>query len=344
MVAGLAGPLAAQGAKKAGAAKPAPKAVKAPAAAPKAQKPAPAQAPKAGGASVVSTKGRTPDQVAKAYLDAQARKDEKAAWGLLSASSRKAKGLSDWAKQAETVRSSFPVILPVIGEAILVGGVPTKQTSLAKATVTGDIAKVDVRQLVQVPTSIVMVKENGEWRVDAARSVSGDTSPAKPQPKPTTPPTGSTPTSPTSPTSPVTPAKVDTAPQCRTRMRELATAFQVYALNHDGTLPKADTWQTDLAPFVKDPTTAFKCPGDAAAKSSTYAMNRDLSGMKLADIANGGDVVLLFESSKDGTNQSGAAADVAKPARHDSGNVYAFADGTQDVRQDVPSFAPQTVK
>lgn len=326
-----------------------------------AQKPAATAKPRAGAKPAAaaargpaSSKGRTPEQVAKAYLEAQARKDAKTAWGLLSASSRKAKSLDEWNKQAETVRTSFPVLLPVLGEALLVGGIQTERRSVSKPQVKGNIASVEVKQLIEVPTTLVMVKENGEWRVDAARSVSGDTAPAKPATTAATKPAAATstspaPTTPTTSTTPPSPPKVDTAPQCRVKMRNLVTAMQVYALDHDGRLPKAESWQTDITPYLPaspsptaDVAVAFKCPDMASAAGSTFAMNKNLSGQKLVDIDNAGNVVLLYETAASGTNQAGTGENLPKPSRHASGNVYAFADGTVDVRTETPSFSPTT--
>jgi prepilin-type processing-associated H-X9-DG protein len=125
---------------------------------------------------------------------------------------------------------------------------------------------------------------------------------------------------------------------CTSSLMELAVAANLYADDHGGTLPRADTWVKDLRQYFKD-AEALRCP-KAPDLPVAYAMNRALSGRRLADIKNPASTPLFFESDLGGPNPAGGVGDIAPP-RHGRGNNFAFADGHVALimpPRDFPSF------
>lgn len=91
-----------------------------------------------------------------------------------------------------------------------------------------------------------------------------------------------------------------------------------YAREHDGKLPNAATWQTDIAPMVDQQMAAIKKKSgpfkvieangewgcfENDVLASGFAFNSDLSGKKLTDIKDS-KTVMIFEVSKPGRNQT----------------------------------------
>jgi prepilin-type processing-associated H-X9-DG protein len=114
------------------------------------------------------------------------------------------------------------------------------------------------------------------------------------------------------------------ASACTANLEELAEAALAYADDHDGVLPRADTWVQDLQPYLES-AELLKCPR-APDLVIGYAMNRALSGDRLADIRDPENTPLFFESELRGPSPAGGLADIAPP-RHGDGNHFAFADG-----------------
>lgn len=112
--------------------------------------------------------------------------------------------------------------------------------------------------------------------------------------------------------------------QCAVGYEEVRAALLDYAKDHDGKLPNAETWQDDVRPYYakvqlgtqnnKDVPKGFeirKFPleGDWGCKVSDtqmtgMAFNKDLSGMKVADIKDPYSTVILFEIEKPSRNAS----------------------------------------
>lgn len=81
---------------------------------------------------------------------------------------------------------------------------------------------------------------------------------------------------------------------CRTNMHGLGTVLQLYAREHDGSLPESN-WcdvlieETDVSPK------SFKCPtSDSVVGESDYCLNRFAAGRDLKSLPD--DMVLLFEA------------------------------------------------
>lgn len=104
--------------------------------------------------------------------------------------------------------------------------------------------------------------------------------------------------------------------QCGIAFEDVRNALKEYAAEHDGMLPKAETWQDDVRPYyakVVDkhgddlgpikPMEADSVWGCTTSLGKTgIAFNRALSGKKLADIKDPKSTVLIFETTKASTN------------------------------------------
>lgn len=107
---------------------------------------------------------------------------------------------------------------------------------------------------------------------------------------------------------------------CMANFEAVQTAIMEYANDHEGTLPKAETWQDDVRSYLvfssefeemKDSPFEFKvitkdgewCCQISDAKKTGMCFNEELSGKKLADIEDMRSTVLVFETDSVGRNQ-----------------------------------------
>jgi prepilin-type processing-associated H-X9-DG protein len=113
---------------------------------------------------------------------------------------------------------------------------------------------------------------------------------------------------------------------CLRQVRDLSLALLMYSDENNETFPPADHWCDAILPFVKDhDKKIFVCP-DAQNQTCSYALNKNIAGKPLADIDQPADCIAVFESDM-GWNKAGDASDLPKPARHNTGNNYGYADG-----------------
>lgn len=120
-------------------------------------------------------------------------------------------------------------------------------------------------------------------------------------------------------------------------LREIALAGMIFANDHDGRLPQADTWMDDLAPYVRSEQ-VFKSPL-APDLEWGYAMNEALAGMDVYDLYYPTQVVLFFESDLGTRNAAGGLEAVPDPPRNELGNAFAFADVRGIRSREIPNFA-----
>jgi prepilin-type processing-associated H-X9-DG protein len=121
---------------------------------------------------------------------------------------------------------------------------------------------------------------------------------------------------------------------CLSNLKQLALAALMFAQDHNETLPNANTWADDLQPYCSS-SDLLRCPSDTHEFS--YAMNSQLSGKKLGDIADPTKTVIFFESSAGVNNASDPMTSVCKPPRHGNGNNFAYVDGhVKSVEQPRP--------
>ena len=119
--------------------------------------------------------------------------------------------------------------------------------------------------------------------------------------------------------------------RCQEHLRVLAQALTDYAAEHDGTLPQAETWCDEIAPYVPDREN-FTCPA-AAGLECAYAYNSDVAGQALPDDWQlRRQMVLLFESDLGMWNATASAEDTPTDlTRHPRGLNMATAEGNTTV-------------
>jgi hypothetical protein len=113
---------------------------------------------------------------------------------------------------------------------------------------------------------------------------------------------------------------------CEEQMQALVHAVQMYATSSDDMLPNPSRWSEQVRPFLQGPAT-LHCPTDSAPGIS-YAMNRNLAGKKLHQIANPALTVMFYESTLHGNSPADLGQTWPKPARHPEGNLVAYVDGS----------------
>ena len=272
----------------------------------------------------------SPEAVIQSFLAAQNAGDDEKAYALLSAASKKKTSLKEWSDRAHQVRSTFSAITLVAGEAMLIGGGGGTQTKVTPNPVKGDKTSVKVTQMLAVPSTRYLVRENGRWVLDIQRSLGVDAE--EPKPKPATPPAPTPPL----PTTPSTPAAPDFSLQCRTNLRQVGTAFRVYALDHDGKLPDASKWTDEMVGYLQSPT-SLKCPPDGPADSN-FAFNFALSNVKLSSIDDPNDRVLLYESTTSDKNIAGTGATQPEKSPHPGGWLVLLANGEVAFKTQKPEI------
>jgi hypothetical protein len=274
----------------------------------------------------------TPEAAVKAFLQAQKAGDDIKAYSYFSAAAKKNKNLKDWLDQTHQVRQTFSAITLVAGEALLIAGEDgsnAQAAAIKPAKTSGNSATVEVTRMVPIKSTLYLTKENGRWVIDIQKSLlGGDAAPASAkQAAAVTPPAPPKEIKPNTP-----PPPPDTTPQCLSNLREVGTAFRVYALDHGGRLPDAGKWVDEITPYLSNPG-ALKCPPDSTA-ASNYAMNSALSGMKLSDVSD--NRVLLYESSTTEKNVSGTGATLPATPSHASGYLTLMASGEAAARPARP--------
>ena len=123
---------------------------------------------------------------------------------------------------------------------------------------------------------------------------------------------------------------------CEQQLTQLARGIQMYAASSDDMLPDPSRWLDQISPFLPQPDQAH-CPEDPAPGVS-YAMNRNLAGKRLREIANPTLTVLLYESTLHSQNPADAGESWATPPRHAGGDFVAYADGSVRTVPLKPSF------
>jgi hypothetical protein len=131
--------------------------------------------------------------------------------------------------------------------------------------------------------------------------------------------------------------------QCETNMAQIAQAMTQYASENDGHLPNAKTWVQDLELSVD----VLRCPADHDKEHPvSYAMNRNFSGKKLADIKEPQKAILVYESQSKEASPFGTGEDIIKIGKDTTGqgrhntvgyrfNYYVTADGKALWPQDL---------
>jgi hypothetical protein len=95
--------------------------------------------------------------------------------------------------------------------------------------------------------------------------------------------------------------------QSMDNVRQLSVAMFAYE-DDTGALPIAAKWSDALLPFLGNNREVFISPLDPFAEGSSYAFNKQLSGVKIGDLEAAAKTVLIFESDL-GWNGAGDAED-----------------------------------
>jgi hypothetical protein len=94
---------------------------------------------------------------------------------------------------------------------------------------------------------------------------------------------------------------------CYDHLRKLGEAARRYARDNGGVLPKAGTWQDDLAVYLLDDPAAadlYRCPA-APDLDCAYAINEQVAGKNALELRGHGSTVLFFESRLNVPNATG---------------------------------------
>jgi hypothetical protein len=96
--------------------------------------------------------------------------------------------------------------------------------------------------------------------------------------------------------------------QSMNNLKQLAIAIHAFHADNDQ-LPGAAKWSDALLPLVGNDKQVFIAPADAFAEGSSYAFNKNLSGVKLDALREAARTVVFFESDL-GWNGAGGIDDV----------------------------------
>ena len=128
---------------------------------------------------------------------------------------------------------------------------------------------------------------------------------------------------------------------CASNLKQIGLAIIEYVADHNETMPDSDKWVDEIMPYAKSEA-LFRDPSAPAGEKWSYAFNKNLSGIKLADLASPATMVILFESTLGTKNASDTGESVPHPGRHNGGTDYAFSDGhvkwLSDTAAPPPSF------
>ena len=116
--------------------------------------------------------------------------------------------------------------------------------------------------------------------------------------------------------------------ECFSHLHSLCSAMMMYAQDNADILPPAGAWSDAISEYVTN-RSVFVCP-TAPQRRSGYAFNRFLGGVRVSDIADPENTVLLYESDL-GWNGAGGPGALASPPRYESSNLVAFTEGNTEL-------------
>jgi hypothetical protein len=113
----------------------------------------------------------------------------------------------------------------------------------------------------------------------------------------------------------------------------------LYSADYDNRLPLAQNWMDSTFPYSKSET-VFRSPLAMKDNPDAYgfAFRLDLSGKKMADIAQPAKAEMIFDSTDTSRNAHGNLELLPRPGRYGTGarrsNIIAYADGHAKAVQD----------
>ncbi|MCS7193209.1 MAG: DUF1559 domain-containing protein [Armatimonadetes bacterium] len=86
---------------------------------------------------------------------------------------------------------------------------------------------------------------------------------------------------------------------CKSNLKQLGLAIQLYASEHNGKLPSYQNWEQQIFAYLKN-SQVYRCPDAIVAQTRYYCMNFHLSGKRMKEIKNPESTILLFECDDSG--------------------------------------------
>ncbi len=123
--------------------------------------------------------------------------------------------------------------------------------------------------------------------------------------------------------------------------RGLAIAVQLYVEDHHGFFPPADRWEEDLRPYLG--TVPLTVPRTQGAYGRRYAMNRALTGRKLAEIAVPAKVIVFYESTSGAANATDDFTSLI-PANDPDRLILVYADGHTEDNSNNASIRERAIR
>ena len=85
---------------------------------------------------------------------------------------------------------------------------------------------------------------------------------------------------------------------CLSNIKQVVLAIDAYTREHDGKLPEAATWQSDVLPYLKGNRLVLRCP----TTDKPYIFNEALGGKSLRELADPEQIPVVWEQPDDDGN------------------------------------------
>lgn len=124
---------------------------------------------------------------------------------------------------------------------------------------------------------------------------------------------------------------------CLSGVKQIGLGLMMYCQDYDEVMPPQQAWRDGVFPYIKNES-VFRCPTSPEGATS-YAYNAQADRVKMGDVPNPADAVLVFEANGSGRNPFGSA-DMLNAPHANTGSICFF-DGhcrlmsPERVRQDV---------
>ena len=122
----------------------------------------------------------------------------------------------------------------------------------------------------------------------------------------------------------------DVACACLSNLKQLELATIMYAGDNVDLFPPPDKWNKDISKYIKN-RKVFLCPVEKDSDLPCYAMNGWLIGLRMEDVFDPANTVMLFESEQ-GKNLYGGTKLFPEKPRHESDNTGYYTVGFVDGR------------
>lgn len=113
---------------------------------------------------------------------------------------------------------------------------------------------------------------------------------------------------------------------CTSNLKQLCLAAHMYAQDWNEQLPPAEGWVEKLQPYFKN-AAILRCPVDPQPHPHSYALNKAVAQLPLAQIARPAETILFYETTLPNPSPCGGAGDLARHPGHHGRVVLGFCDG-----------------